>query len=300
MKHLFAWSIASCITAFPAYAAIDQKAVKAVWDKPNIALDPAKSYLIVQTSSDASYSFPITLIRLPDQADIDDYRQRRAAALKKAHEKWVTRHATWKTDVANWEHLSKEARSGLQRPAEPVEPTDLNLAFPALDQENMVTIGPFNRFARGNGRSTFLHTVLPGRYAFYGAVNLLNGGATGACMCMGSIQFEVKAGQIVYAGVMGISVLKERAKAKAEGKEPIRNEMDLPESLNSMGWEAPAAGAYIDPRLASYPIVPADLHATGRFPNYFGITIDRLTPIPGVLAYDGDKPVDLKAPSTSK
>jgi len=300
MKHLLATAIAVGIATSPALAAIDQKAFKAVGDKPDIALDPTKSYLIVQTSSDASYSFPITFIRLPDQANIDDYRQRRAAALKNAHKNWVTRRAAWEKAVASWEHLSRDERAVMQRPAEPIEPTDLNLAFPALDQENMVTIGPFNRFAKGNGRSTFLHMVLPGRYAFYGTVNLLNGGATGGCMCMGTIQFEVKPGQIVYAGMMDLNILKERAKAKAEGKEPIHNEMELPENMNSLGWEVPVAGVSIDPRLASYTIVPADLHAAGRFPNYFGITIDRLTPIPGVLAYDGDKPVDLKAPSTSK
>ena len=37
------------------------------------------------------------------------------------------------------------------------------------------------------------------------------------------------------------------------------------------------------------------LRASGRVPNYFGLQIDRLTPVPGVLDYDRDKIIDVKA-----
>ncbi len=64
--------------------------------------------------------------------------------------------------------------------------------------------------------------------------------------------------------------------------------------MNSIGWEMPVAGAAIDPRLAGYAIVPAELRAAGRFPNYYGLQIDRMTPIPGVLAYERDRIIDVK------
>ncbi|MEO8722356.1 MAG: hypothetical protein ABI395_02380 [Sphingobium sp.] len=267
---------------------------KAIGDKASVTLEPEKSYLIIQTSSGSSmFSFPMTFIRRPEPADVADYRNRRGIALGKAHAKWVKRHTEWQTSAANWETLSKEAKGAIPRPQEPTEPTDANLAFPALEQENMVTIGPFNRFSKANGHSTFLHMVRPGRYAFYGPMDSVLGG--GSCMCMGSFEFEVKPGQIVNAGLMKLNLMEQMSKAKAEGKEKPKSDFDLPEGMTSIGWDVPVAGTDIDPRLLAYKIVPAELKASGRFQNYFGIQIDRITPIPGVIDYDRDRIVDLKA-----
>jgi hypothetical protein len=292
---LFAALPAVLIAGTPAAALPVPGDYKAIGDTKTVALDPARSYLIVQTSSASSmYSFPIAFIRRPDKADIDDYLARRKAALDKAHAKWTGKHASWVKQAADWDKLPKQDRAGQPRPAEPVEPTDLNLAFPAIEQEGIVIIGPFNRFAKANGRSTFLHAVPPGRYAFYGPINIA-AAAFGTCMCMGSIEFEVKPGQIVNGGMMTINFMAERAKAKAEGRPVPKTETDLPPDMNTISWEVPVAGYAVDPRLSAYTIVPAELHATGRIPNYYGLMIDRLTAIPGVLDYDRDRIIDVKA-----
>lgn len=280
------------IPAAPATALPVPGDYKAIGDTKTVVLDPAKSYLIVQTSSASSmYSFPLAFIRRPEKADIDDYVARRKAALDKAHAKWVGKHAAWVKQAADWDKLSKQDRAGQPRPAEPAEPTDLNLAFPAIEQEGMIVIGPFNRFAKANGRSTFVHMVPPGRYAFYGPINVA-AAAFGTCMCMGTIEFEVKPGQIVNGGMMTINALAERARAKAEGRPMPRTEADLPPGLNTISWEVPVAGYAVDPRLSAYKIVPAELHAASRIPNYYGLMIDRLTAIPGILGYDRDRVID--------
>ncbi len=294
---LLAGLAAASLAALPsaASAAPGQREFKSVGDKNPVTLDPAKSYLIVQTNSDSGMvSFPLAFVRIPDEADIADYRARRQAALDKAHAKWVKRHAQWKAEFTNWYRLEGSEKERTPRPVQPVEPTDANLDFTPLDLENMYQIGPFNRFAKDNGRSTFVTAVPPGRYAFYGPVNIVAGGL-GTCMCMGTIQFEVKPGEIVNAGMMRLSLPEERDRAKKEGREPPHDDFDLPETMNSIGWEVPQAGAAIDPRLSSYPIVPAELRAAGRFPNYYGAQIDRLTPIPGILEYERDRVVDVKS-----
>ncbi|MEI9850450.1 MAG: hypothetical protein WDN24_05835 [Sphingomonas sp.] len=157
----------------------------------------------------------MTFVRRPEQADIDDYLERRAAALDKAHAKWVRRHADWERALVSWRKYPRPDMGPAQRPIEPVEPTDANLAFPAIEQERMMTLGPFNRFSKADGRSTFVEQVPPGRYAFYGPVGFLQA-VTGTCMCMGTIEFEVKPGQIVHAGMMKINLMAERARARAE------------------------------------------------------------------------------------
>ncbi len=291
---------AMLIAAMHAAPALARDEYGAVSDKEVVNLDPAKSYLIVQTSSDSSmFSFPVTLIRRAEPEEVADYLARRATALAKARGKWERKHAQWQDDMKTWNKLSPKDQALLKakRPTEPNEPTDASLPFPALDMENMVTIGPFKRFAKTNGRSTFVQSVKPGRYVFYGPV--FNAQAIGGtCMCMGSIEFEVKPRQIVHAGMMRINLLDARSAAKAAKTVVPKNDFDLPQDMTSIGWEAPVQGASIDPRLNAFAVIPAELHAAGRIPNYAGIQIDRLTPIPGVLAYDRERVFDVKTGTT--
>jgi hypothetical protein len=268
---------------------------QAVGDKKEITLDPSQSYLIVQTSSASSmFSFPVTFVRRPEKEDIDDYVRRRGEALEKVHEKWQRKHATWQKDMERWDGMSPSTRAREKKPIEPEEPTDQNLAFPSLDQEGMVQIGPFDRFSKKDGRSTFLHRVKPGRYAFYGPVVFANA-VGGSCMCMGSIEFDIAPGKIVNGGMMKLNWMEERQKAKDEGRPLPKTEFDIPEHLTSISWEVPVDGAAIDPRLSDYKILAADLHATSGFPNYFGLVIDRVTAIPGILEYERDRVIDPKS-----
>lgn len=292
IRQICIGALMACAFPFAASAAPAPSEFKAVADKPSVALDPAKSYVLIDVASGGGT--PLMLVRRPEQAEIDDYRTRRTEALEKAHAKWVKRHASWVAELARWKKLSSADRQGYPRPEEPVEPTDLNLAFPALDQENMVSIGPMNRFAKAGGRSTYLHMLPPGRYALYGLVSILDA-VTGTCMCMGSIEFDVGPGQIVHAGTLKLNLWDERVKAKAEGRPLPPTDMDLPETMNSLSWEPPGPDIAVDPRLSAYKVVPADLWASQGFPNYFGIQIDRMTPVPGVLAYERDRIIDVKA-----
>ena len=259
-----------------------------VKDKPAIALDPDTSYMIVRSRAGAaSFAF----IRMAEEADIADYRARRAVALDKAHRKWVRRHETWARNMAAYKKDPVLRNPG----PEPVEPTDANLSFTPIDVENMISFGPLNRFAKGD-TAVYVYGVRPGRYAFYGPIMTLpNGAAAGTCMCMGTFEFEVKPGQIVDVGTLVLNLPIEREKAKAAGAPAPKTALDLPAALTSTSWEAPAAGAKIDPRLASYTVVPADLRASRRVPNYLGLEIDRLTPVEGVLAYRRDRIVDVKS-----
>jgi hypothetical protein len=265
-----------------------------VKDKPALTLDPATSYIIVRTTSAASFAF----IRIADEADLADYKARRAAALAKAHGKWERKHASWVKETAEYK---KSLGTGMaMRPPgpEPVEPNDANLSFTPIDVENLVSFGPMNRFAKGD-TSTYMYGVRPGRYAFYGPVMAApNGVYAGTCMCMGTFEFEVKQGQILDVGTMKQMLIEERDRAKTAGKELPRTAIDLPESMTSTGWAPPVAGDRIDPRLANYTVEPAELHASRRVPNYLGLEIDRMMPIDGVLAYQRDKIVDVKSGAT--
>jgi hypothetical protein len=57
----------------------------------------------------------------------------------------------------------------------------------------------------------------------------------------------------------------------------------------------PAPGMPVPGELGKATLVPADYRAVGKFPNYFRTMISRLTPVPGVLEYERDRVVDVKA-----
>ena len=46
-------------------------------------------------------------------------------------------------------------------------------------------------------------------------------------------------------------------------------------------------------------IVAADFELFERLPNWFGGTINRVMPFPGLFAYDGARMVDLRVPNES-
>lgn len=261
-----------------------------VGDKKAVTLDPAHSYVIVQTQ----VALPMIFIRQPDQPAVEDYRQRRKAAFDKAHARWTKRHASWVDYVADYRRAKAQGIKYLPPEKEPVEPTEARLNFPPLDLENIIGIGPTQRFAKGETRSTYVTELKPGTYRFYGVISVLPDKTEGTCMCMGTVKFEIKPGQIVNIGTIRLSLTDAQAKAVTAGKPVPKTEFDLPDELSTVSWDPPIPGDPIDPRLAGYTIEAADLRPGGRFPNYYGIEIDRVSAIPGVLAYDRDQQVDLR------
>lgn len=65
-----------------------------------------------------------------------------------------------------------------------------------------------------------------------------------------------------------------------------------PQNLGSQ--HGPLRFGVPDP-LKAFPYAEADFRAYGKLDNFYGLSVGRMPPVPGVLAYDRDKVVDLKA-----
>ncbi|HZG45159.1 MAG TPA: hypothetical protein VEZ41_02685, partial [Allosphingosinicella sp.] len=122
----------------------------------------------------------------------------------------------------------------------------------------------------------------------YGPIFAGNQGVmAGVCYCLGSVRFTAHAGAIVD---LGRAVAAEPVKAPAEdGSSPLTI------AALSYKLEPVAQDMAVDPRLKGAVIRPAEYRAAGKLPNHFGLPIDRLAPIPGVLGYDRDRILDLTA-----
>lgn len=267
----------------------EAKLLRPVKDTPTVQLDQNGAYLMLRSPA----AVPISLFRIATPEEVEEYKDRRSAALAKAHAKWVKAHASWSKEYQAW----RKDQSRPKPDEEPIEPTDANLDFPPIDKENLLSFGPFNRFAKEKGNSTYLQRVWPGRYVLYGSIFVNpNGGAFGTCVCMGTVAFDVKVGEIVDVGLVTTSsdpliMPAMLEKAKPEEVDGLRSG-----ALTMVRLTLPNSSLPVDPRLSGHRIVPASFKAAGPVPNYYGVQVDRMTAIPGVLAYDRDKIIDLTAP----
>lgn len=262
-----------------------------VKDKPVAEIATGESYLMVRSAGGLATS--MAFFREADPAEVQDYRARRTEALTKAHAKWVKKHAAWASEVESWKKAAPANRG--PAPEEPVEPTEDSFDFPTIEEEQLIAVGPFNRFAKDktNDLSVYVTKVRPGRYHFYGPMMINpNGGAMGTCTCMGSISFEVLPGQITDAGTMHLN-LTDAWLAAREGKGPkLKDEFDLPAGVTQVGWVPAGDTTPVDPRLSGFKVTRATFRPSGPYANWYKAQVDRLTAIPGILQYERDRIVD--------
>jgi hypothetical protein len=247
-----------------------------VKDKPVVTIDPAKAYILLRSDDPV----PLYLMKVPTAEDQALYDKTRAAAFVEARQKYEKKQASYLKAKA-----AAAKTPGMSVPEQPVEPTEANFEFVQFGMMASVGIGPVNRLAKSKDVSTYLQEVTPGTYRVYGQVAVINGAAPmGSCFCMGSVQFDAGAGQIVDLGVID----------KAEKVEKVAGDSSQPVLIGQKPlFRAAGIDTPIDPRIAGQKIIPAKFRPAGKLPNYFGVTITRMPEMPGVFRYERDRIVDL-------
>lgn len=253
-----------------------------------VVRDPSQGYILV---SGAERSFGVFL-RVPDEATWTEWAADRDMAMAKAQRRYAS-------DLKQWNQQAEIARQQkTPLPERPVAPTYASLNVVPAELRDMESFGPMNAFGKDAAGFSYLNAVKPGTYVWYGPVMAMpNGGGMGSCTCLGSVRFEVKPGVVTDLGNSLVSLpqwseLKDvqrmqqasiNAKRVAAGKPPLPT-------------FAPLATRYgLPPALSAWPSAQAVLQASPKMNNYFGLTVSRLAPIPGVLAYRRDVVVDARS-----
>lgn len=249
-----------------------------------VTFDPASGYIFLTGPARQFGMF----LRVPDDATRAAWERERQKAFDKALKSYRSDYAQWKANAA------VRAEHKLPPEAQPVEPTLETFRFDPVDLRDLVSFGPQFVYAKGAAVS-YLEAVKPGTYIWYGNVMGGNGlPAGGVCNCMGTVQFEVKAGVVTDLGnwllaaprikdEIGVGVAKlaeDNARRVAEGKAPH----ELPE-FGDIRFGLPAS-------LKGWPSARAEFHASGKLNNYFAVYIGRLPHVPGVLGYRRDAVID--------
>lgn len=258
-------------------------------DRPAVTLDAASGYVMFTAPGQTA----LLLVREPDAEDRAAWQARRDEEFAEAVRRYPRQLRSYERER---ERQATLARAGQRRgdpPARPVEPTQENFQFTPIEWSLMYSIGPLNRFAK-ESRSVYISVLKPGTYHVYGPVAALPGVApTGYCLCMGSVRFDVAAGEITD---MGRIVNNPGMHVERFGND-ARPQMDPDTAVTPFSILPPVAAIPVDPRLTSFTVRPAVYSAGRKFPNYFGLIVDRINPMPGVIAYSRDRIIDLRAPA---
>jgi hypothetical protein len=255
--------------------------------KETVTVMPDTAYILYRSKTKLEFK----LLREVDEAQRVEHEAKRKEEFEKLFAKWEKKQARYEKEITHWKKQDKAYKQANAKPDMPVKPTLETIPFPAAEMFNFVTVDGGRLFEKGAPINTYLLAVKPGTYLLYGSI-IDNGQGTliGTCLCMGTLKFEALAGQITDAGEIR-AVLTEAAAEKKEGWETMlvgqRNERPIK-------VEPAQAGQFMPAKLSGLNVVPAVYRAGQKLPNFFGILIDRISALPGVLAYDRDRVVDLR------
>lgn len=221
-----------------------------------VVIDPAKSYVFYRTNGRGA------LVLLREIGDAEREAARVAAF-----------------DRFRADHERRLARCG-SAPDCPARAEDVTLAAfpdPPPERDRYVDIWWQPRFTAGAEGDSYLRAVRPGSYIVYGNVMIGHSGAMGVCLCMGSLRFEARPGEIVDLGLI------EYRQDPTPGRRPW-----------GVAVTPYAPTMTLPARLAGLPRAAAEFHAAGKIPNYLGVEIERHPAMPGVLAYERDRVIDVR------
>lgn len=239
-----------------------------------VKIDPAKAYIFIQSPQNRTNG---VFLKTPSPEEIANYEAKWREELEDERKKYPGR-------LKNWEIAQKSGRS---RGEKPVEPTEESFAIDPIDMRMMVPFGPQFVFDKTDGPDksfSYLIEVEPGEYTYLGPVLYLPGTPVfGVCYCMGSVKFEAKAGQITSLGDFLSMGWADRA---ALEQSTFERKLLPDRPAKPTDWSVPQS-------LAQYTSAKAELRAAGKRNNFLRALVGRIPPVPGVLAYERDVPVDL-------
>jgi len=277
---LFALALPSAVHA----AAVEEKEVLSGKVKRN----PELGYIYLHAENRLIGQF----LRVPDEDDRKQFEQDWRDGLAKAREQYTKDLARWEKDAA----MAAKTKSCVRD--KPVEPTEESYSIGTLEARGLTGFGPTYMFAKTKApeRFSYMQAVRPGTYVYYGPVNWVEDiGLVGACYCMGSVRFEVKAGTIanlgnfltvapkIPAGWPATAIPEQRTLGSGFGFFLV----NAPDKATETNFDLPAS-------LKDWPSEVPDFRAAGKMNNFNGVTITRMPPVPGVLAYDRDRVIDVK------
>ena len=252
-----------------------------------LTLKPDRAYILYRTvKMDGVIGADLVFMRDPESDEQAAYRSAWQAAFAKAKAKRDRERAS---------ALAANASGKGSKVTVPPVLTPRDFLFRYDGPPNLMRVHSGNQYLETPGENVYLIEARPGSYLVAGQAFKLFVN-TQTCMCMGTVRFPARAGMITDLGhvliddVASVSPLPELAPFTGRGARINGAILLMVSTVRPY-----AEGDSVPELLRALPRVPAELRAVGKFPNRFAASVNRMAPIPGVLAYDEDRVIDLKA-----
>jgi hypothetical protein len=251
-----------------------------------VSIRPDRAYLLFRTDRpEGVHAFEPIFLRIPSAEEMARYDAARRAAYALAEPGLIRRHE---------QQLQRNRERGAS--GDPVDPPPSLETFDFVYDEiqNLQHIDAARALARGRPESLYLVEVVPGDYVLYGVTWEAGPPVMSVCMCLGTVGFSARPGVVTDLGqfvadtVHEVSAIPELRAESGFGPSIYGYRILIGATVRPArpGLTIPAA-------LRGAEIRPADYHAVGKFLDPGAMAINRLAPVPGVLAYDGGRVVDV-------
>jgi hypothetical protein len=256
------------VAAIPAAAKPADELVEIASGKP-VTIRADRAYLLFRVTQ-ASGVTPLEplLMRVPTAGEIARYDAAKAEAFAKA--------------LPGLTKAYEAARARNADPA-PQAPSIDNFAFVWDNVANLQDVDFGRTFAKAPEEETFLVEAVPGDYVLYGFTPSTGLPRLMVCMCLGTVGFSARAGEVTDLGYL-VSDFAFRASKS-------------PDLLGKQGYlgtvRAARADSSVPQGLGAARLVPAAYRAVGRFFTPNAVNIGRLADVPGVLAYERGTVIDV-------
>jgi len=257
-----------------------------------IRIRPDRAYILLRISRPEGVDkFDPVFLRVPTAAEMAGWEAARREAFARAEPALVRRR---EQQLAR-NRLPSAERSGPPVQVDPV-PSVENFRFEYGFVANLNRVNADRALVSGRPESTYLVEAAPGEYVLYGIYFHIGEPWVHTCLCLGTVGFSLQPGMVTDLGTFladridDVSVIPE-----------LRAESGYGPSIRGVIWNF---GAAIRPPTADTPrpqfpdgttVRLADYHAVGKFFEPMAMGINRLVPIPGVLAYDNGRVIDVRS-----
>lgn len=280
-------AVAAAASASPIDEMVEIEAGKAVTIRPD------RAYILFRTiRPEGVLSVEPIFLRIPSRAEMARYMAARREAWLRAEPGLIRQREAQLRKKAEAEAEGREFKGEVPPP-----PSVETFNFPYDEVANVRRVDADRPFVKARPESIYLVEVLPGDFVLYGA----SYGSSAlkpslfACMCLGTVGFAAPAGAITDLGYfMGdrvdkVSKIPELTAESGFGPGSVAIHAPLGATVRPVRPDTPVPAG-----LGGATVRPADYRAIGRFVEPRAITVNRLAPVPGILAYEGRRVIDVK------
>ena len=278
--------------AFQSLSAKPTRELREIRSGEPVTIRSDKAYFLLRFADRPGvWEFEPVFLRIPASREMEDYRAAKLAAftaekpeLEKSRQRLMDQKAAAE---ANGERFSGEI---------PAPPSLSTYNFIYTRSNNVTSLASSKFFSKSGNERIYLIEAPAGEYVLYGLTYANGRAGLYVCMCLGTVGFEAKAGQVTNLGEFLSDVAKMRSKVpELEAESGFGPSTDTPLPLAVAAVKPAQAGSSVPDAFRGLPVKAADYHAVGRFLEPRTGGINRLVPIPGVLSYDGDgRVIDVK------